>query len=663
MSQAPNDGTRVSDAYADAQSAIGLLVQRGGSWSGYERNVCYLNTGGPRFANVSGVSGLDYDEDSRGVAVVDWNFDGKLDLWITNRTGPQLRFLQNDSQEGYHFVAFRLEGRSCNRDAIGARLELYRSGQRPKQIQTLRAGEGFVSQGSKWVHFGLGDSTEIERLVVRWPGGEAEEFRGIEADRFYQVVQHSGEAVRWDPPRREPLPVAEHVIPPKTEQSRVVLANRVPLPLLRYQDFDGQPQVVNQEHGGPMLVNLWATWCRPCATELNELVEHEAELRAHGLDVVALSVDAVAEDLRSAPDAASQFLERIGYPWRAGEANAEIMHKLEQMEVAMFILQLPFPVPTSFLLDEKGNLAVIYRGPVEMDVLLADLQMLKSVQTPSQTLVAGMPRPGRWRFRPYEKLILDVGDQLRARGYPEEGRRYLRAQMDWYLAEADLPNVEQRIEELKHKMVEATAEEARASFERGDYEQALQTVREAVEANPTDPELRNNLGVLLASGNNVEGAVAQFREALRLKPDYTHVYGNLAYALMTLGRAQEALTVYREALEIRPDWPTVQNNLAWMLATHPDASIRDGAEAVRLAEALCESTNYSQPVPLDTLAASYAEAGNMDRAVYMAELAVSLAMSEGQHDLALEIRNRLEFYRNGQSYQAGSTAAEAAQSR
>ena len=95
-------------------------MREGRSWSGHERNNCFANLGQGSFADVSFVSGLDFADDGRAVAVVDWDGDGDLDLWLRNRTGPQLRLLRNDHPGTGHFLALRLEGTDSNRDAIGA---------------------------------------------------------------------------------------------------------------------------------------------------------------------------------------------------------------------------------------------------------------------------------------------------------------------------------------------------------------------------------------------------------------------------------------------------------------------------------------------------------------------------------------------------------------
>ena len=162
-----------AENYLEGFRALERMILEGGSFSGRERNCVFLNLGEGQFGNISAVSGLDFPDDARAVATVDWDHDGDLDVWVVNRSAPQLRFLRNDTPAGAHFLRIRLMDRSGNRDGIGARLELHlKDSPARRMIRTLRAGEGYLSQSSKWVHFGLGSSREIDRLVIRWPGGQ-----------------------------------------------------------------------------------------------------------------------------------------------------------------------------------------------------------------------------------------------------------------------------------------------------------------------------------------------------------------------------------------------------------------------------------------------------------------------------------------------------------
>ena len=102
------------------------MMLSGRSFSGRERNCCFLNTGQPRFANISAVSGCDFPDDARAVAVVDWDTDGLLDLWVLNRNAPRLRFLRNTAPRLHPYLSIGLRGNgtNTNRDGIGARVEV-----------------------------------------------------------------------------------------------------------------------------------------------------------------------------------------------------------------------------------------------------------------------------------------------------------------------------------------------------------------------------------------------------------------------------------------------------------------------------------------------------------------------------------------------------------
>ena len=84
----------------------------------------------------------------------------------------------------------------------------------------------------------------------------------------------------------------------------------------------------------------------------------------------------------------------------------------------------------------------------------------------------------------------------------------------------------------------------------------------------------------------------------------------------------------------QPDWPESLNNLAWILAANRDATLRNGAEAVVLAERACKLTDYKEGLFVGTLADAYAEAGRFPEAVSAAEKARSLALAAGQKEIA-----------------------------
>lgn len=181
--------------------------------------------------------------------------------------------------------------------------------------------------------------------------------------------------------------------------------------------------------------------------------------------------------------------------------------------------------------------------------------------------------------------------------------------------------------------------------QQGKLDEAVLHYRRALAINPRLAAAHNSLGSVLGSQGRMGEAVVEFREALRAKPDDAEAHNNLGLALRSTGQRDEALRHFRAALSLRPDWPAPMNETAWILATHPDTRIRNPGEAVRLAERAAERTERRQAVMLDTLAAAYAAAGDFDRAIAVAQEAMSLAASGGPPGLSGEIAARLELYR------------------
>jgi thiol-disulfide isomerase/thioredoxin len=598
------------EQYLNGWRAISSLLRAGKSFSGRERDCCFLNLGkaSGRFADVSAALGLDSPGDGRGVAVCDWDFDGDLDFWMTSRTGPRLQLLVNGYKTNRHFLELKLRGTTSNRDAIGARIELYLPGQKVPSIRSLRAGEGFLAQASKWIHFGLGDQARIDRVVVRWPGGVAETFANVTADALFELTQGDGQAARWTPPaERFELAAASPAPPPTPAAARIVLPARLPMPELAYLGFDGAPRVVEQT-GRPRLVNLWATWCQPCVAELRELASARGRLNAAGLDVLLLSVDNVGNTEPVAPEQVRALLERQGIPFERGMATPELSSLLDAVQGVIVNRYTPLPVPTSFLLDGEGRLAAIYKGPVTVAQLLADVEALPTPQPEVRNL--GVPFAGRWYTGAFPPDVLALPQHLFEQGQVETSLAYL----------------------LRH-LPPAGADRSAALPANLSAEQM--------------GALYSAHGVSLAKSGRAAPALSAFRAAVSFAPRDPAAHMGLFTLLVQTGQDADAVGEGREMVRLWPRQPLAANNLAWLLATSRDPAVASPQEAIELAQRVCEQAKYQEPQALATLAEAYASAGRFADAVRAAEQGLERAQATGQDKLVERLRPRLEAYRAG----------------
>ncbi len=511
-----------------------MLVQAGFSFSGGERHCAFLNTRGPRFANISTPAGFDFPEDGRALALADWDQDGDVDVWVANRTGPQVRVLRNDTPTENHFVAVRLEGRSVNRDAIGARVEIVPAGPEPKPlIKTLRAGEGFLGQSSKWLHFGLGDVDRIERFVVHWPGAEAEIIPSVAVDGHYRIVQGSGAAEAYQ--RRQPASALRPSRLPRTpvdEAVRKLLAVRIPLPDLEYATLDGQNRRAKSLTGKPLLLNLWASWCPPCVAELTLFTKEEKALRDAGVEVLAVSVDALGQENTGAANA-SPVLSRMGFPFLSGMASPAMVDKLQIVHDTLWKPHRPLPVPTSFLFDVDGRLAAIYKGPVGVADLMADVRRLALEGGP--LVEAALPFPGRWFAPPQRPRLLPIALQMVNQNYLEDALAYTAANEDQLVDDGQYADLLFRF--------------GKELLDREEPQRAAEQFRKGLALDPEQSSGYYNLGAALSAMGDLDGAIEQYRNAVEKDPTSAAAHFSLAGALENKGQTDEAIDHLRLALQ------------------------------------------------------------------------------------------------------------------
>ncbi|MDQ2798961.1 MAG: CRTAC1 family protein, partial [Armatimonadota bacterium] len=142
------------------------------------------------FENVGASAGPDFTRPivGRGLAVGDYDNDGKLDVLVVDSEGKPL-LLHNESRLTGHWLAVRLAGAKSNRDGLGAVLTATVGGRTLTQL--CHTDGSYLSASDRRVHFGLGASTQVETLTIRWPSGRRQTLKNVRADQVLDVREGS----------------------------------------------------------------------------------------------------------------------------------------------------------------------------------------------------------------------------------------------------------------------------------------------------------------------------------------------------------------------------------------------------------------------------------------------------------------------------------------
>jgi protein O-mannosyl-transferase len=226
----------------------------------------------------------------------------------------------------------------------------------------------------------------------------------------------------------------------------------------------------------------------------------------------------------------------------------------------------------------------------------------------------------------------DAGARNNLASHLAQAGRLTEATREWEQALRIQPN-----------RAEAHTNLAFALSQQGRLDEAFRHWEQALRINPDLVDAHFDFAVALAQKGNVEGAIGHYEEALRLRPDFADAHYRLALAYQHFGRWELAITHYRRTIDFQPNGWLAQTRLAWLLATCPQASLRNGREAVELARQAIEHSGGEYPQTLDTLAAAYAEFGQFDNAAETARRALNLLKGQNS-ELAVAIQSRLKLY-------------------
>lgn len=170
------------------------------SFSGHERNHLFLNVDGKRFDDISALSGLDTEADSRAFALWDFDHDGWQDVALVNANRPLMNLYHNEVSQlarDRHSLSIRLVGGNksshpstqwSTRDGYGASVTAVCGDK--LFVREHRCGEGFAAQNSNTLLIGTGTARKVDRVEVRWPSGQTQTISNLDTGQLLTIYEN-----------------------------------------------------------------------------------------------------------------------------------------------------------------------------------------------------------------------------------------------------------------------------------------------------------------------------------------------------------------------------------------------------------------------------------------------------------------------------------------
>jgi tetratricopeptide (TPR) repeat protein len=560
VANSPVDARPAHD-YEEGWNALNDLIRADGTWSGFERNVFYANNRDGTFSDVSGAIGLDFIEDGRSFALADFDHDGRLEVFLKNRNGPQLRVLKNVIEDLPPAIAFRLRGTKSNPDAIGAAITV--ETELGRQTSMLQAGSGFLSQHSKEMFFGLGEAKGLIRALIRWPSGLVQQVHDLPLNHRVWIDEGS-EASRiekFTPQLRGLKPGSSGGLggmgaaPSESESIPTAvetwLLAPVTAPDFSLPDSNGQIRTLAALRGRVALLNFWTRESPNCRDQLSLFNQDYKRWVASGLQLVAVNID---DSVNSDNVRATARELRLSFPVLHGSDDVAGIYNI--LYRYLFDRHRDLSLPASFLIDAEGDIVKAYQGPVNAEQIEQDFRNIP--QTTAERLAKALPFSGITDTSEFRRNYLSYGSVYFQRGY------YDQAEASFRLALRDNPSSAEAVYGLGSVYLkQQKTAEARESFERA--------IKLHASYPDTLPNAWNNLGLLAAREGRAAEAVPYFQEALRLSPDHLIALENLGNAYRQQKQWDEARTVLERAVAVGPQDPEANYSLGMVFAQLDDS--------------------------------------------------------------------------------------------
>lgn len=620
VGESPADATP-TPAYEHGWNAINESIRSDLSWSGFERNVCFLNNRDGTFTDVSGALGLDFLDDSRSFVFADIDHDGRQEIVLKNRSGPQLRVLRNAMQHIGHSISFILRGEKSNRDAIGAAITVESGGHR--QTKYLQAGSGFLGQHSKELFFGLGESDAV-RATVRWPSGVIQTFDHLPAN--HRITLHEGaanfDATPFAAGSALSKASSEAAILPLPEQVETWLIEPLSAPKFSLPDTAGNTLTSKSFQGAPLLLTFCSNSSEASNDQLQLLRSLSSDSNLHLLAIVV-------EDPPD-PEKVRAFAKRHAFPFPLVCGSSEVAGVYNIIYRYLYDRRRDLPIPASFLIDEDGRIVKLYQGIVDTKRVLEDVRSIP--RTSEERIRKALPFPGLIPDGGFPRNDFTYGVAMFQHGYldqaeesfqqviaakprnaeayynlgtlylrrksPTEARRFLRQAIDlqpdypaaWnnlgLIAAQENQNDEairnfQRSLELRSNYAVALLNLGNVYRRVGNNDEAQKYLFAALQAEPNDPEANYSVGMLCARQSKVEDALKYLEKAVSLRPDYADALNNLGVLYIREQRYPDAEAQFKTCIQVSPDFDQPYLNLARLyVLLHEDDKAKQTLQAL-----------------------------------------------------------------------------------
>jgi Flp pilus assembly protein TadD/peroxiredoxin len=550
-----------SPKYEQGWNAINELIRSDASWSGPERNLFYVNNRNGSFSDLSGALGLDFPDDSRAFALLDLDRDGRLEVILKNRNGPQLRVLRNAMTDLGHSISFRLRGKTSNRDAIGAAITVEAAGVR--QTKYLQAGTGFLSQHTKELFFGVGKAEGTIRVSIRWPSGITQTFSQLPVNHRIEIEEGS-EHFLAKPFQVSPLaetraraPQISEALPTSVE---TWLLEPLSAPKFSLPDLAGQTWTADRFKGQSLLLHFWMTDSPICREQMRLLEKYQARFGAKGLRILAINLDELRDTTKLK---AVIEKERLSFPILL--ATAEVAGIYNIVYRYLFDRRRDLPIPTSFLVDGKGMIVKVYQGAINPERLLADVASMP--QTPEDRIRRALPFSGALHQGEFRRNDFTYGVAFFQRGFLDQAEESFK-----------------QVIAAKPNNPEAHYNLGTLYLRKRAFSDARRSLEQAVTLRPNYPEAWNNLGMLAAQQGQADDAIRSFRQSLLFRPNYVVALLNLGNVYRRQRAFVDAQDTLKRGLDVEPENPEINYSLGMLYAQQGqlDLAVNFLQQAVKL---------------------------------------------------------------------------------